>query len=128
MHLFLFLPYYARWHYSRGFRDLFRNWIFIVSFVFSFFSISFLIKSLFAPWQRLNENYKKGFDPEAFFSTLLVNGIMRVVGFLTRFVVIILGLISTALSFFGGLLVLFLWAIFPLLIAFLLALCIKEFF
>lgn len=128
MYLFLFLPYYARWHYSRGFRDLFRNWIFIVSFVFSFFSISFLIKSLFAPWQRLNENYKKGFDPEAFFSTLLVNGIMRVVGFVTRFFVIMVGLISTALSFFGGIIVLVLWAVFPLLIAFLCALSIKEFF
>jgi hypothetical protein len=118
MKFLLFLPYYVQWHYTRGIQDLRINLSNIVKFVFNYFSISVLIHTIFYPWRRLAESYSKGFDPSDFFATLIVNTLMRVLGFVIRSVVIVIGLVATILSaalatvFFVG------WIFFPLVIAF----------
>ena len=117
---FLYLiPFYLRWHYSEGCKDLFHNWQSFVSFVLYFFSIGFLFKTLFAPFGRLNEEYKKGFNPETFFETLVVNTLMRVVGFVLRTFVIVVGLVALLMVVVLGPVVFFLWTLAPLIILFL---------
>jgi|SRR3989338_1194353 len=117
---FLYLiPFYLRWHYSEGCKDLFHNWQSFVSFVLYFFSIGFLFKTLFAPFGRLNEEYKKGFNPETFFETLVVNTLMRVVGFVLRTFVIVVGLVALLMVVVLGPVVFVLWTLAPLIILFL---------
>ena len=108
--------YYIVWHYSRGLRDSVRFSLTFLWFVYNFFSIPILLGSLFAPWRRMGEPYRKGFLAAEFFSTLIVNLLMRLVGFCFRTVVIIVGLlalIATALLGFFGLLV---WLALPLIL------------
>ncbi|HEY4515656.1 MAG TPA: hypothetical protein VJH67_00490 [Candidatus Paceibacterota bacterium] len=86
---------YFRWHYGPGFMELIylsRN---LFSFLAHFFSFKLLFFSLFSPWKKMGEHYKRGFDVESLISSFIVNSIMRVVGFFARSVVIISGLISS---------------------------------
>jgi len=122
MYPLLFFPYYVKWHYGRGLKDLFRNISIGVSFVFSWFSVSELTQTLFAPWRRLGEEYQKGFHPEEFFSALLINTIMRIVGFVFRLIVIAAGLIATGLAIAASLVIAFVWIFYPFVLAFLLVL------
>lgn len=113
---FLYLiPFYAKWHYTEGFQDLSRNWKSFIFFVLHFFSIGFLFKTWFAPFSRLNEEYKKGFNPEDFFETLAVNTLMRLVGFILRTIIIAAGLSVLLLVALIGPLALVLWALSPII-------------
>ena len=116
MYLLYLIPFYVRWHYTEGFRDLSRNWKGFISFTLHFFSIRLLFRTWFAPFGRLNEEYKKGFDTEAFFETLVVNTLMRVVGFVLRTFVIVIGLLVLFLVIILGPIVLMLWALAPFII------------
>jgi hypothetical protein len=83
---------YFIWHYTTALKELFglcRNFLW---FVCHFFSINVLGKTLFSPWQRMDEPYKKGFSISAFFETFIVNTLMRIVGFFIRALVILAGI------------------------------------
>lgn len=125
MNAFLLLPQYGHWHYSRGLKDYIDNWRGIQSFVFRFFSFSILLKTMFVPWRRLSDTDEKG-GIEGFFSALIVNLLMRFVGLCVRSVVIIFGMITWVVVFFVGLFGLAVWILFPFVIAFLVALVIKQ--
>ena len=51
---------YVKWHYSQGLRELFGVSGNFLWFVSNFFSFKLFIKTLFAPWKRLGENYEGG--------------------------------------------------------------------
>ncbi len=107
---------YFVWHYTIALKDLFnlsRNFLW---FIFHFFSISVLLKTLFSPWQKLNETYKGGFDFNAFFETLIVNVLMRIVGFFIRLFMVIAGIISWILTFVALLCTFVLWIFLPFII------------
>lgn len=87
---------YLYFHYTRSLADFFgvaRN---LLWFVYHFFSIGVLTKTLFAPWERQGEAYKGGFNIEALFETLIVNTIMRIVGFFIRGFVVMFGVLTLA--------------------------------
>jgi len=63
-----------------------------------------------------------GLDLEKIASALIVNTIMRIVGILLRLIVICIGLISLIIVLISGLIFFALWTIYPLLVAFLVAL------
>ncbi|OHA88763.1 MAG: hypothetical protein A2741_01580 [Candidatus Zambryskibacteria bacterium RIFCSPHIGHO2_01_FULL_43_27] len=128
MDLLIFLPEYFRWHYSRAWKDLARNCSQFIRFTISFFSITFLVRTLFAPWKRMKENYEKGFDPEGFFSTLIVNLIMRLVGFVIRTFALAVGIVAVILVLLISALVFVFWALFPAIVAFLFAIGIVKIF
>jgi hypothetical protein len=128
MHFLLFLPYYFRWHYSKAISNLVLSLKEIVIFIPRFFSIPILFRTLFAPWRRLGEGYTKGFDPGAFFQTFLLNLILRIVGFVMRLLTISIALILLVLGVMLSLLVLLIWILFPVYLAFILALSIKYLF
>lgn len=107
---------YFKWHYTRGFVDLYgliRNFMW---FVYHFFSIPVLTHTLFSPWERQGERYKKGFDVEGFFETFVINIIMRIVGFLLRSFVILTGILTLVVVFLLGIVALTIWPLIPVII------------
>ncbi len=108
--------YYTYWHYTHAPRDIFQIWKNFLWFFLNFFSIPLLLMSLFAPFERLDEKPRKGFDLEAIGEALIVNILMRIVGFAVRAGTIAIGLVFLAVTFFGGILFLLAWLLMPLLI------------
>lgn len=104
---------YFVWHYSRAFVDLARVWMNIFLFLNDFFSIGLLLRTLFSPWQRMQEQRKKGVDIENFLAVLLVNTIMRLVGFFVRSAVIVVGVAVIACWCVLGIAGLFAWIFVP---------------
>jgi hypothetical protein len=120
MNFLLLIPYYFKWHYSRGFLAIFEIWKNLFWFLWNFFSIGVLLKSFFEPFERLSEKYGGGLDVERFINVLLLNLIMRLVGMFLRTFIIIVGLLICFLFLLFGIFGLIIWFILPLiLIAFL---------
>jgi hypothetical protein len=119
MRLLLVIPYYISWHYSRALAGIVRLTNNLVWFLWHFFSIGLLAKTLFSPWQRLQEIRPKGLDIEAYLSTALVNMVMRGVGFIIRLLFICLGLIAIVGTILIGCGVFIVWLALPFVIAFL---------
>ena len=108
---------YLVWHYSAALSDMFYIWWNYIWFVNHLFSVPDVIGSLFSPFKRLQE--ERGnllLHPEQFFSGLLVNIIMRVVGFFLRAVIITIALLGFTIVFVGGLMFFVLWFALPVLI------------
>ena len=116
MHFLYLMPFYLKWHYTEGFVDLSRNWKSLLAFVLYFFSLGLLFRTWLAPFGRLDEDYKKGLDPEVFFETLVVNTVMRVVGFVLKSIVMLMGFLALVLTSVLGLAGFFFWALAPLVI------------
>jgi len=108
--------YYIVWHYSRGLKDYARFFLTFLWFVYNFFSIPILLGSLFSPWRRMGEAYHAGFSPSAFFSSLIVNTLMRVVGLCVRTVVIIIGTVALITTALLGSIGIFIWLALPLIL------------
>ena len=119
MNAFIFIPQYLKWHYTKAWRDLLNNCHSLIRFVTLFFSFRELFRTLFSPWRRLGESYAKGFDPESFLSTFIVNSITRIFGFIVRSAVIILGFISLLIAYLLSFFVFLVWLLYPIVLAFL---------
>lgn len=120
-----FAFHYITWHYSQAILDLIgivKNFIW---FFYNFFSVPTLIKSLFQPFSRLGEAYKKGFDLSSWSETFIVNSLMRLVGFLLRSILIVLGAFLILFTCVVGILFLIAWIFAPFLLSFLLLYGIK---
>ena len=107
------LQNYILWHYSRSFVDLSRIWMNFLWFFYHFFSIPDLFRTWFLPWKRLQEPYKKGLDVGAFFSTLIVNILMRIVGFFARTVILLFGVLFITMTALLGAAVFLAWLLLP---------------
>jgi hypothetical protein len=115
MSFVMFFPAYFTWHYSAALLSLFNIWRSLVWFTYHFFSVGLLLRTLFSPWRRLGEDYKKGsLDMESWFETLVVNSLMRVVGVIIRLVVVIVGLVCLALVSASLLPLAIIWLALPL--------------
>jgi hypothetical protein len=108
-------PAYLIWHYTTAYTDIFRLWVNYVWFFYNFFSIPLLAKTLFAPWQRISERRRGGFSLEDVAEVIMVNTIMRLVGFIVRIIFIVIGSILVLSVFFGGALLVLIWTVFPVL-------------
>jgi len=116
MKLFGLVPSYLSWHYGTGILDLLNVWRNFLWFFYHFFSIPLLLRTLFSPLMRLREGYPRGFDPQAFASTVLVNLVMRIVGAFLRIFLIALGIVVLALVTLLGPALLLVWLTLPALI------------
>lgn len=120
------LVHYVWWHYTTAIADLVRNYLNFVRFLKNFFSIDHLTRNLFSPWRRLGEEYPEGgFNLEAFFSALIVNTLMRLVGFVIRLIFIVVGLIAIFFSLVVFLVVLTAWLGMPAILIFLIVFSYK---
>lgn len=117
MNLFLVFPYYLYWHYSAGISQWYKNLITFIEFEFNYFSFVDLSKTLFSPFQRLKENYAGSpLEIEAFATALLVNTIMRIVGFIVRSSILIFGSCVLSISIILALILALFWLIAPLVL------------
>lgn len=118
MRLVQVLWFYILWHYTKSWTDFVRVISNYLWFISNFFSIKLLSRTLFSPWRRLSIAGGKG-QEDSFAGALLINTIMRGVGFLIRVVTIVVGCIAivAGILFTGILFVL--WLLFPAVVFFL---------
>ncbi len=120
MSLAILSLHYLYWHYLLTWRDAWRLYRDIFWFVGHFFSIIPSIKTWASPWRRLGETYGGGLDPAAWFGTLIVNLLMRLVGAVARTALIVVGAIVWLLVLMAGPAVGLVWLFLPpLVLAFL---------
>lgn len=125
MDFLLVLPYYLVWHYGRAYFDIKSLWKNFLIFVFHFFSIPVLLRTLFSPWQRMHD----GYGPQnPIFETLIFNTIMRVVGAVIRLVFILIGSLCLLACFVIGFVFLILWFLFPFIMLSMFSWGIKQIF
>lgn len=103
---------YLVWHYSASLRQFFMLWLNFIWFVVHFFSITLLLNSLFTPFKRMTEHANKK-SLEAYAEVFVVNLMSRVVGFILRSVIILVGIITLLLCFAASTISLFLWLVAP---------------
>ena len=104
---------YVKWHYLQGLRELFGVAHNFLWFIANFFSFKLLLKTWFAPWKRLGENYEGGLNISAFASTFIVNSLMRIVGFITKTVVLVVGFVAYILVAVFTFFVAVIWVLAP---------------
>ncbi len=110
-------PYYFNWHYTQGIVELSKNiWNFIV-FEFHFFSVKDLLFTLFSPFQKLKEDYgNSAIDFERILSSLVVNIIMRIIGFVIRSIILTIAGVCILISCILFPLILLIWVLLPFLL------------
>lgn len=92
MRFLIFIPNYLWWHYTQAIQELLSNIVTFLKFIAHFFSIRNLFFTLFAPWERMGESYKKGLDISLWAQTFVVNTVLRVLGFFIRGFTILFGI------------------------------------
>ena len=112
---------YFLWHYSESIKSFFQIWQNFLWFFYNFFSVNLLLRTLFSPWKRIQEKKASGFDPGELVSRLIMNTMMRFVGFLLRLIFIIIGIISDIIVLVAGVISLMAWIFMPVIILVLLA-------
>ena len=110
-------PYYLGWHYGRGTVETIVIFKDFLLFVPKFFSIGTLFKTLFSPFQRLTERYGGGLNLGDLAQVIIVNVLMRIVGFIVRLFFIIIGLIAFIATFLLEVILFIIWMAMPFIIA-----------
>lgn len=109
----LFFPFrYLAWHYSSAFREIVALWLNFAWFVTHFFSMPVHVRTLFAPWKRMNGAYeRKGLEYLA--ETFVFNTISRVLGACVRLVLLVAGTLTLCLLSFLFWVALTVWIFLP---------------
>lgn len=92
MNFLLVIPHYISWHYTKGVIGLISLCKDFAGFIWNFFSVQLLLKTLITPFKRLDVKARNKFNLADFFSALVTNIIMRVVGMVLRTFFIVSGL------------------------------------
>ncbi len=108
---------FLKWHYGKALISIFSFWKNILIFLFNFFSIKSLIGNFFTPWKRLADSYPKHFDLGVYFSTFIVNILMRIVGIILRTILLAIGITTCAIYIILLPFTLLIWLILPPFIA-----------
>ncbi len=109
----LFVGSYVAWHYGAAFKRMYGIWTNFLWFCYHFFSLPVLLKTFFAPWERMHESYGKRLDPEAIAGAFIVNMLLRLVGMTLRLAVIVVGVAMFVITCIGGVLFFIAWALLP---------------
>lgn len=115
--MFGVLKNYFSWHYTVAYVDqmyIFKNYVW---FLLHFFSVKEMLKSMISPWRRLQE--EKGSlvnHPGDFFAALIVNTIMRIVGFFIRTGLLIVATFCLIVLIFLVLTVFVFWTALPFVV------------
>jgi len=117
-----FIYSYTYWHYTSAIKSVLLHIRNILSFMWRFFAIPGLIRTLFSPWQRLQESYVSGFNIKEKLATLLVNTIMRLVGAVVRLTMILFGIVGLIIAGLLSMTLFLSWLAMPVIIGILLVL------
>ncbi|MFC1663637.1 hypothetical protein ACFL0A_00710 [Patescibacteria group bacterium] len=75
-----------------------------------------LLKTLFSPWRKYEWSPGKGFDINRYLDAFFSNLISRALGFIIRIVLILVGISVEIFIFFGGLIIIIIWLLLPILL------------
>lgn len=119
MQILSILQDYLLWHYSLAYADIVgitRNYLWAAN---RLFPLSAILKNLFAPFKRLKEEHGNVIrKPGEFFANLVVNIIMRIVGFVVRILFTLIALAIFLLVIGLGVLSALLWTALPVLVGY----------
>lgn len=107
---------YVGWLYSAGIKEYLIAWANFHWFLFHFFSIDILLRTMFAPWHRMREQGGRGLDIEAMLARTAVNLILRAVGLVVRSALIVAGLVSEIILFITAFSVFIVFILSPILV------------
>ncbi|OHA26650.1 MAG: hypothetical protein A3D52_03135 [Candidatus Taylorbacteria bacterium RIFCSPHIGHO2_02_FULL_44_36] len=120
---------YLVWHYSEALADWWRIVGNFVWFFFHMFSIGLLLRTLFSPFKRMQEERKKGgFKFEDWGGAIIINVLMRLIGFGVRTMLIAVGAIFILFTILIGVTAFVLWLVLPLAVTFLLVFGFSQLF
>lgn len=109
---------FLEWHFLMAPKEILTKVKSVFFFNLNYFSISFLIKTFFAPWKRYKFSYGKGFNIGRFFEVLTFNIFSRFMGMTIRFFVILAGILIQILIVFVGVISVLLWITLPVIMIF----------
>ena len=107
---------YLIWHFFDVPKAILKAWRNFLQFNLNYFSIFFLLKTLFSPWRRHQWSSGRGFDMKIWLETRLSNLISRLIGAAVRIFLILIGTLVEILMFFGGIALLVCWLALPILL------------
>lgn len=116
MSFILLIPEYFFWHYTTALRlhlNIVSNFLW---FTYHYFSVPVLVKTLFLPWRKSFVGYRVGFRPKIIAETLVVNSIMRIVGFFIRFIILTFATAILCVVALVGLATFLVWLALPAII------------
>jgi|SRR3989344_9051522 len=116
MVFFTFFSRYFVWHYTNGLLDCLQILADFLWFIYHFFSVPVITRTLVTPWRRLGEPYRKGFDPERMLETFIVNLLMRFFGFVIRSIFLIVAFSTLVSVFLLGLFIILIFFLAPVII------------
>lgn len=102
---------YLLWHYSAAWADLVRLYRNLAWFLWNFFSVELLFRTLFSPWHRIREHADK--DTAGLLGSLIMGLILRCIGFVMRIFTILSGLAALILLTLLFPLCIGLWLVMP---------------
>lgn len=105
-----------RWWYITGWMQAVRrisSWTMGVEHAFS---LSLLMRTLFAPWRRIVSNAGRSLDAKM--HAALDNMVSRAVGFFIRLFVILAAGVSMLVAFIAGVVMAVIWPLLPLAVIF----------
>ncbi len=118
--MFVFLPStifgYWYWYFVDRPKVIFQAWVNFLEFGLKFFSVFYLLRTLFAPFHLYQESYGRGFDLQRWLTAAFSNFIFRTLGAISRLVFIALGIIFETAVFVLGFSILIIWLFLPLII------------
>jgi hypothetical protein len=106
---------YLLWHYTYGLGELINTVKNFIWAEYRLFSIPIMLKTLFSPWHRLTEGYVKTLDIGQIFGAFIVNTLMRIVGFIARLSILVIGLAVILLTVVLGCILLGIWIFMPVI-------------
>ena len=115
-----FLRQVAEWYLFDIPKEILRGWRNYLKFNLNYFSVAFLLRTLFAPWRGYKWYTGKGFDLGKWLEVRLSNLFSRLIGAMMRTFLILIGLLLEVLIIFMGIGTIICWLILPLFLIFLL--------
>ena len=110
------LGYLVYWYLWGTPGEILRGWGNILWFNLEYFSLLFLLKTLFSPWRRVQWTRGKGFNIGKWFEALSGNLISRLLGTIIRISLIAAGILVELFLIPLGPIVFVVWFLFPLLL------------
>ncbi|PIR52182.1 hypothetical protein COU77_01530 [Candidatus Peregrinibacteria bacterium CG10_big_fil_rev_8_21_14_0_10_49_16] len=115
--LFLSFPWWYIWKVPKAIVLKYFSYAHAFGEIISF---SFLLRTLFRPWKNITDtpSGQKGFSLERFVEKIVFNSVTRVIGFLFRSILILIGVVIQLLCLALFLLFLALWYGYPVAVFF----------
>ena len=116
MSLSLFFFNYSLWHYHKGPKAIIHIWFTFLKYIEQTFAIRLHLRSLFAPWHRVQEKTENKLNFEEWASNMLVNIVSRFIGLILRLTLILMGSICAIVHILLLILWLLVWIFAPVLV------------